>query len=287
MEKSITVSAYAKINLTLDVTGRRGDGYHTLNTIMQSISLADIVTLTHNSDNKITVDCSMPGIPCNEKNIAYKAAMLFFDETGIRCNGLHISIEKHIPCEAGLGGGSADGAAVLCGLNRLYGAGLDENRLCGIGVKAGADVPFCIVGGTKLCEGIGEVISDIPELQNCFIVIGKGTAGISTKEAFGRIDKLGLYNTASFGAAFDGTLKSISEIGKNIFEEAAECSDVEQIKKICLNDGAVYSAMSGSGSAVFGLFEDMTSARDCCNDLQKNGYFSVVCTPVSRGTLFM
>lgn len=285
MKKSIAVTAYAKINLTLDVTGRRGDGYHTLNTIMQSMSLSDTVTLVPNSSGKITVECNMPNIPCNEKNIAYKAAELFLKETGICCDGLHISLEKHIPSEAGLGGGSADGAAVLGGLNQLYDTKLTPKTLCNIGVKIGADVPFCIIGGTKLCKGIGEIISDAPELQECFIVIGKGIAGISTKEAYGKIDKLGLYNTAA-SAVYDGTLGSLANSGMNIFERVAECGDVENIKKLCLDAGAVYSAMSGSGSAVFGLFEDMESARLCCCTLQKSGCFAEICTPVSCGIYF-
>ena len=169
---SVTLNAYAKINLYLDITGRRTDGYHTIETVMHSISLCDTVEIT-----KITgeteIICSDSSIPCDKSNIAYKCAAAFFEHTGISGSNVRISIIKRIPSQAGMGGGSADGAAVLKGLNKLYCTGLSLQELCDIGVKTGADIPFCIVGGCGYCTGIGEEISPLPLLSGT-VLIGKG-----------------------------------------------------------------------------------------------------------------
>ncbi|MGN0675132.1 MAG: 4-(cytidine 5'-diphospho)-2-C-methyl-D-erythritol kinase [Oscillospiraceae bacterium] len=280
---SITVSAPAKINLMLDVTGKRSDGFHTLLTVMQSISLPDTVYISANGSDKITVECNVPDIPCDSRNIAYKAAAKFYEYFGIS-GGVHIKIEKNIPSEAGLGGGSADGAAVLLGMNKLYNAGFSLDELCKIGVTIGADVPFCIKGGTKLCRGIGEEFYDIEPLEDCYIVIGKGKGGISTQEAFRRIDSIGFGNDI-LSIGYDGTAKSVSKIGKNIFEAVADIDDVKMIKELILSCGAVYSAMSGSGTAVFGLFSDLNSAQKCADILKSNDYFSSLCKPISHGVI--
>ena len=180
---SLVLSAKAKINIYLDVTGKRADGYHLLETVMHTVSLCDTVTLTKTDRSGIEISCSEPLIPCNEKNIAYKCAAAFFEKTGISGGSVSIDIIKRIPSQAGMGGGSADGAAVLTGLDRLFETDLSENELVSIGAKIGADIPFCIKGGCGYCTGIGEIIEPLPAIRGC-VLIGKGKAGISTWEIF-------------------------------------------------------------------------------------------------------
>lgn len=281
----IIMTAPAKINLTLDVTGRRQDGYHDLCTVMQSISLCDTLKISANSSGLITVDCTDKSIPCGdtaEKNIAYKAAAAFYSYAGISDTGVHISIEKHISSEAGLGGGSSDGAAVIVGMNKLYGTSLSDKQLCEIGLRVGADVPFCIVGGTKLCRGIGEDISPAPPLEDCFIVIGKGGSGISTKKAYEKIDSLSPSERLNSGL-YDGSLSSLAKAGGNIFEMVTDNDDVSEIKRINAECGAAYSAMSGSGSAVFGLYRERADAEKCLYMLREKGFFAEICTPLPYG----
>lgn len=278
----VIVNAPAKINLMLDVTGKRKDGYHTLITVMQSISLSDRIEIHKTNSKGIILECDDPNILCDSRNIAFKAADRFFSHTETY-GGIHIKIQKNIPSQAGLGGGSADGAAVLVGLNQLYDTNLSIEELCRIGVEIGADVPFCIAGGTKLCRGIGEIMSDVTPLEDCFIVIGKGFSGISTKEAFEKIDKSG-FGSNEFSDCYNGSLTSVSEIGSNIFESVTENSDVSEIKNQLMISGAVYSAMSGSGSAVFGLFNNQTDAEKSMNLLKSKGFFSALCSPEPYGT---
>lgn len=283
--RKIIMTAPAKINLMLDVTGRLENGYHTLDTVMQSISLCDTVEISRNSSRTVTVECTDKNIPCGEsaeKNIAFKAAMAFYGCTGISGMGLHISIKKSIPSQAGLGGGSADGAAVIAGMSILYGTELSGDRLCDIGSKAGADVPFCITGGTKICRGIGEIISHAPPLEDCFIVVGNGGCGISTAEAYKKIDRLELSERLN-SLIYDGTVNSLKKTGGNIFETVTENKDVSKIKKICVDSGAVYSAMSGSGSAVFGLFRGQKEAVNCSLSLKEQKFFSEICKPLKNG----
>ncbi len=278
----IKLYAPAKINLALDVTGKRSDGYHTLLTIMQSISLADTVEISLNNNGIITVDTSDSVIPTGEKNIAYKAAQRFIEYTNIQHNGINIHIHKNIPSEAGLGGGSADAAAVLVGLNQLFKCNLTSDELCNIGVKTGADVPFCIRGGTQLCSGIGEIMENVHQLENCCIVIAKGKAGISTATAFEKIDSLGPYQHFPH-KLYDGTISSVSRIGRNIFEKVTENSDVQYIKQVITGSDSEYSAMSGSGSAVFGLFYEKRSAEKAIDSLTEKGYFAYLCKPIHHG----
>lgn len=280
---SIMVSAPAKINLMLDVTGKRSDGYHTLLTIMQSISLADTVFIELNDSGKIAVDCKGVKLDSVTDNIAYKAATAFYEHTKIQCTGLFMKIDKQIPLQAGLGGGSADCAAVLSGLNKIYGMLCTEEELCNIGVNIGADVPFCIAGGTKICRGIGEIMSPAPPLEDCFIVIGKGSKGISTKKAFEAIDSGKNFSCEDITDKYDGTIASVKLIGRNIFEDVSECADVSAVKEILLQHGAEYSAMSGSGSSVFGLFRNKQTAEKCCKVLKLDRYFSEICVPVPCG----
>lgn len=282
----VKVLAPAKINLMLDVTGKRDDGYHTLTTIMQSISLADIVSVAETDTGKITVKSSNEAIPPDQNNIAYKAAVKFFDFTNIQHNGLNIHIQKNIPSEAGLGGGSADAAAVLVGLNHIYKTDLSVEQLCDIGASIGADVPFCIVGGTKLCSGIGEIMTETFPLEKCHIVIAKGNSGISTKTAFEKIDNVG-FNTDTDYSQYNGSVQSIKSIGYNRFELVTDNYDVSFIKNNMMKMNADYSAMTGSGSAVFGLFSNAEHANICIDFFKHTDIYTGLCTPISNGVMII
>lgn len=283
---TVKIQAPAKINLTLDITGKRVDGYHTLSTIMQSISLSDIVTISETDTGMITIDSSNQLIPTDERNIAYKAAVLFIKSTNIQYNGLHIHIQKNIPTEAGLGGGSADAAAVLIGLNHIFKTELSMKQLCEIAAIIGADVPFCTVGGTMFCTGIGEIMTEAKPLEQCYIVIAKGNSGISTKLAFEKIDTFG-FNTKAEYNAYDGSVLSVKEIGYNKFEMVTDNSDVKFIKNKMLELNSDYSAMTGSGSAVFGLFSNLECAKNCKKHFLNNNFFSYLCRPISNGSLII
>lgn len=276
---SIVLSAKAKINLYLDVTGKRADGYHLLETVMHTVSLCDTVTLTKTCWSGIEISCSDPLIPCNEKNIAYKCAAAFFEKTGISGGSVSIDIIKRIPSQAGMGGGSADGAAVLTGLDRLFETDLSENELISIGAKIGADIPFCIKGGCGYCTGIGEIIEPLPAIRGC-VLIGKGKAGISTADAFGKIDSLGSGIGITNIKKIFGNVSALTDIApycRNIFDDVTSLEEVTDIKRIMTESGAVCSAMTGSGSAVFGLFGSENIAANAQEVLKQKNYFTALC----------
>lgn len=276
---SIVLSAKAKINLYLDVTGKRADGYHLLETVMHTVSLCDTVTLTKTDRSGIEISCSELLIPCNEKNIAYKCAAAFFEKTGISGGSVSIDIIKRIPSQAGMGGGSADGAAVLTGLDRLFETDLSENELISIGAKIGADIPFCIKGGCGYCTGIGEIIEPLPAIRGC-VLIGKGKAGISTAEAFGKIDSLGSGIGIPNIKKIFGNVSALTDIApycRNIFDDVTSLEEVTDIKRIMTESGAVCSAMTGSGSAVFGLFGSENIAANAQEVLKQKNYFTALC----------
>ncbi len=272
----LSVKANAKINLTLNITGRLPNGYHTLRSIMQSISLHDVVTVEKTSSAEIEVICG-GGIPSGEQNIAYKAAREFFRFADIADKGVKISIEKHIPSEAGLGGGSADAAAVICCLNKLYDCDFSRETLCKIGASVGADVPFCIMGGTALCEGIGEVITPISPLECECVLIAKGKLGVSTKEAYAKIDSAEIKHSPWEVSDFSGGFESWAKLCTNDFEAVSDDPEVEAVISEMKNSGASLSQMSGSGSAVFGLFSKLENAESCRKKLVELGFFAEIC----------
>ena len=182
------IKAYAKVNLFLDITGRLENGYHTLNTVMQQIDLYDNVTVETFDGDGIFIECDNPSVPCNEKNIAYKAAAAFMNIANIKAD-VHIKIEKHIPLEAGMGGSSTDGAAVLVGLNQIYNNIFSTEKLCEIGTKLGADVPFCITGGTAVCKGIGEIITPVDCQKDYTFLVVKPDFSCSTPTAYKAYDE--------------------------------------------------------------------------------------------------
>lgn len=283
----IKVLAPAKINLSLDVVSKRADGYHDISTIMQAVDLYDAVTLTDNDSKSITISCNYEGVPCDEKNICFKAAEVFFNYTKKENRGLHIDIDKKIPAQAGLAGGSSDGAAVVLGLNRLYETALTPAELHELCEKIGADVPFCLVGGTKYATGIGTKLKKMPPLSRCKLVICKPDGvSVSTAQAYSKVDSLGphpLYTDEMIKALFSRDMFRISTTLFNDFELALQIPEVAQVKKIMYQCKANGAGMSGSGSAVFAIFTSERRANKCAEKL-KEGYKEVfICNPIKDG----
>ena len=268
--------AYAKINLFLDIKGMREDGYHDIVSVMQTVDWADKITLDKTDSTGIHVTCSDPSIPIDQRNTAYKAADLFFSRLQKNEMGVRIHIEKHIPWAAGMAGGSADGAAVLVGLNQLYGEPLTTEQLCAIGLTIGADLPFCIVGGTKLTEGIGEKLTALPDLPDGWFVIAKPQEGVATGPCFKRFDAIPAEEVLH--PATDKMLKALekqdfaaaaSYMG-NVLEAAADCPGVERMRSVMEAHRPLGCCMTGSGSAVIAAFTDKAAAEACLKDVQKN-----------------
>ncbi len=283
----ISVKACAKLNLFLEITGKLPDGYHTLCSVMQSVDLFDYVKISKAPGKDISVCCSKEELD-GESNIAYKAASLFFETIGF-CAGVDIYIEKRIPLEAGLAGGSADAAAVLFGLNKLFDSRLSEEELLEIGVKCGADVPFSLTGGTILAEGIGEKFTPLPPLPDCWVVIVKPEAGMSTKASYEFYDEhCGCHSeherpSELIGALEKGGLRSVGEHLYNVLEPAALKIGIEDIKQRLSDLGAVGSAMTGSGTAVFGIFDSEEKAVSCKNSLIGQYPFVSIARPSNFG----
>ena len=263
------VEAPAKINLTLDVLGRRPDGYHELRSVMQSVSLCDRLSVAVNGTGRVRVFCDQPDVPAGPENTVFRAAEAFFRETGLSGRGAEIAIEKRIPSRAGLGGGSADAAATLRALDRLCGTGLTRRELAGIGLSAGADVPFCVGGGTALAEGTGERLTPLPPLPPCGIVICKPADGVGTKEAYDALDASGAPPSDDTGPMLEalgrGDLPSAAGALGNGFEKAAPAGETEAaaMERAMLAAGALGVCRTGTGSAVFGLFRGAAEAARC------------------------
>ena len=278
------VEACAKINLMLDILGKRENGYHDLYMLMQSVSLCDEVTVE--KAQSIRVSCSAPGIPCDERNIAYKAAQAFFEATGIR-GGAAIYIQKHIPSQAGLAGGSADGAAVITALDALYQTDMHYYELCNIGAKVGADVPFCIVGKTRICRGIGDKMELIRPIEDCHIVIVKPHKDVSTAEAYAEYDKIGWRRKPDqkgiVRAINFSDLKETARLCENVFEQFIEVGERPAIKATLRRHGALGSCMSGSGPSIFGIFEEKCQALAAYEELKKDFDETFLCTPTYYG----
>ncbi len=287
----ITVKAYAKINLMLDILSRLENGYHDLFMIMQSVGLYDEVTVTTNLSKSISISCNIEAIPCNEKNIAYKAAEAFFNSTNTENCGIDIHIEKRIPHAAGLAGGSADGAAVIVALDKLFGTNLKEKQLIEIGAKVGADVPFCILGGTMLAQYTGTVLSHLPDLSEKYVIIVKPNQDVSTAKAYAafdtaeRVRHLDIKNMLM--AVINDDWKIISEKVANVFEQFIEVTDRTVVKGIMRTHGCLCSCMSGSGPSIFGIFDSSENAEKCLSELKKDFPDSFLCTTVTDGCLVL
>lgn len=265
---SFSQKAYAKINLTLDVTGILPNGYHSLSTVMQTISLHDTVTVTLKDHPEIRIFCDEAGVPTDERNTCYKAAKLFLEAVGKAECGADIAIEKHIPSMAGLGGGSSDSAAVLRILNILLEKNLSADKLCEIAVKVGADVPFLINGGTALCEGVGENITPISYDVKHNILLVKPDFGISTPLAYKSFDDKKLIS-ADMSASLISAMhngEAIYDYLSNDLETAVADEKIIRIKQELKDCGAKASMMTGSGSCVYGLFD---SESECLRALDR------------------
>ncbi len=266
--------SYAKINLTLDVLGRLDNGYHEIKMIMQSLNLFDLV-IVDKQPHGINISSNLKFLPRGNGNIAYKAAEIFFSETGIS-GGAKILIHKNIPVAAGLAGGSGNGAAVLCALNLLYNANLPESRLCEMGLKLGADVPYCITGGTQLAEGIGEKLTPLASVPCMPIVLVKPPVNIMTASIYNKIDtaqNLQHPDTDSALLAIEkGDMPLLFSSISNIMETVTidSCCEISRIKQQMLDFGAHAASMSGSGPTVFGIFPDNKSAKAACDFFSEN-----------------
>ena len=258
------VTAHGKLNLTLDVLGRSGDGYHDLRSVMQTVLFGDELEVELTEDGSFSIDPGQQYLPADGRNLALRAARAFLDGTGL---GASVRVTKRIPVCAGMGGGSADAAAVLRALNRLTGRDLSPEALAALGAQIGSDVPFCVMEGTALAEGRGEKLTALPPLPDCAIVICKPVFSLSPPELFARIDrrKSRLHpDTAGFLSALEsGDLDGLSRRVYNVFEDVLgrRRGDIDAIKSALTELGALGAAMTGSGSAVFGLFRDEAAAR--------------------------
>ena len=280
--------AYAKLNLTLDVTAKRDDGYHDMLMVMQTVSITDSVVLEQTGEKGIHAACNFRYIPTDERNLAVRAAGAFLDTIGEEKDGILIRMDKTIPVGAGMAGGSADAAAVLRGMNRLYGSRMNRRDLEKLGEQVGSDVAFCIAGGTSLARGRGEVLEDLTPMPDCAIVVCKPGFSISTPELFRKLDQIGLRThpdtTGMLSALESGNLKEISMRMFNVFEEVEDrrMRSETEIKHVLLDYGALGAVMTGTGSAVFGVFSDETAAETCAAHLRSEHKFCRVARPTGR-----
>lgn len=283
----ITLKAYAKINLMLDILSRLDNGYHDLFMIMQSVSLYDIVTVEKTDTKDIEITCDVAAIPTDEKNIAYKAAKSFFDYTEIENTGIRIDIKKNIPHAAGLAGGSTDGAAVIVALNKIFSAELSEKDIIAIGSKVGADVPFCALGGTMLAQYTGTVLSHLPDLDLPYIVIVKPSQDVSTAQAYAAFDSAErvrhLDRKGMLQAVINADKEKVYEKIGNVFEQFIDVTERVIIKDIMRKHGAREACMSGSGPSVFGIFEDKEKAEACLEKLKESYPQSYLCSSADCG----
>ena len=268
--------AYAKLNLTLDVLDKRPDGYHDLKSVMQTVSIRDDVEIDIGTGKPWVLQCSDDSIPTDERNLAWKAAKVFFDTTGKEPDGIEIRIHKRIPTEAGMGGGSADAAAVLRALNRHYENPLSILALAELGASVGSDVPFCTICGTVMVEGRGERLRKLPDMPDCVFVICKPDFSSSTPELYKRIDETAIAvrpdHQAMESALLAGDLGKIATNLCNVFDPIVtqEHLELNYIKSIFNSYGAVGQQMTGSGSAVFAIVESFEYAAVICNMLKDN-----------------
>lgn len=281
----LSVNAFAKINLFLDISAKLPNGYHSLFMIMQSVSLCDTLRVSREVDG-ISLTCSDASLPTDSGNLAVRAAEAFFRFTGIR-GGAGIHIEKRIPLAAGLAGGSADAAGVIFALDALCNTKLSQIDLGKIGASVGSDVPFCLSGGTMLAQDTGTVLSPLPALRSCFIVLAKPAMSVSTAQAYSDFDSAGyVYRPdapamlhAAATADFDGMCRHSA----NVFEQTVEVSERVELRTLMSNHGSLMTRMTGSGPTVFGIFNDESAAISCANEAREKVRDVFVCTPVASG----
>lgn len=268
--------ALAKINLGLDVVRKREDGYHEVRMIMQTINMYDQLDMEIQDDPGIVIRTNLPYVPTNENNLVYKAAKLLMDEFDIK-KGVSVDLQKMIPVAAGMAGGSSDAAAAMVGVNRLFGLGLSMQDLMQRGVKIGADVPYCIMRGTALAEGIGEKLKALPPIPKCYVLIGKPGISVSTKFVYENLHANELENHPPIDEMLEciqwQNLYKMADLMENVLETVTipNYPIIEQIKNHMKEHGALNALMSGSGPTVFGLFDDKKIAEAACESLRASG----------------
>ncbi len=289
----ITVKAPAKINLTLDILGKRPDGYHNVAMVMQTVSLYDTVTVDFaaGEGDGVAVSCpAYPDVPCDERNIVCKAARAFYKQTDVKPRPLTIDVDKRIPTQAGLAGGSADGAAVVLALNQLYDTRLSMAEMADICARFGSDVPFCLLGGTMLATETGTTLKKLASLPKCFIVLCKPDISVSTAEAYARCDarppKGFLYTDELVRRLYSRDIRGLSSCLYNEFEQVMELSEINEIKRLMLKEKALGASMSGSGSAVYAIFNQEKKAQNCA-DILKEKYTKVFLTQPTKVGCFI
>ena len=291
--QTMSLKAYAKINLHLDVLGVAENGYHLVNTVMQTVSLCDDVEVSLNDLGVHSIECNIASIPKDSRNLAWRAADIFFEKTGLSF-GADISIIKRIPAAAGLAGGSADAAAVFVALNELCGKPLTDDELLSVSARLGADVPFCIAGGAKFADRYGDVLHPFYELPDCFIVLTCGREAVSTPWAYARLDERfcgfaeGAYTPRDISPLEDalkradifGVCKNMYNIFEGVIEK--ERAEVGMLRGVMMDSGAIGAMMSGSGPSVFGIFDDPKKAERARGAISELGLEAFVCKPISR-----
>lgn len=272
---SIVIKAMAKVNLGLDVLRRRENGYHDVKMVMQTVNLYDTLTLSK-IDEGIVITTNTGELPLNEDNLIYKAAKLLLEYVDKKA-GVSIHLDKQIPIAAGMAGGSTDAASTLLGINELYNLDLTKEELAEVGVKIGADVPYCIYGGTYLSEGIGEVLTKLPDAPDCYVVIAKPGIGVSTKYVYENLHIETVEKHPDIDGMIDaiktGSLDGVAEKMENVLEIVTikRYPEIETMKKCLLENGAENALMSGSGPTVFGIFKEEKIAKQALSKLQKTG----------------
>lgn len=273
MDNSIVLKSYGKINLGLDVLRRREDGYHEVRMIMQTVGLYDVLTMKKRKEDEIKMTCNLSFLPTDERNLVYKAVKLIKDKYHIK-DGVAIDLKKRIPVAAGMAGGSSNCAAALKGMNELFNLGLSIDELCDIGVTLGADVPYCIWGGTALSEGIGEKLSRVDAMPDCHILIAKPGISVSTAFVYQNLNLAGLEKHPDI----DGMLKCLKQKDlegicdrlENVLETVTikEYPIIEQVKQHLREQGAMGTLMSGSGPTIFAIFKDKKTADNALESLR-------------------
>lgn len=273
MDNSIVLKSYGKINLGLDVLRRREDGYHEVRMIMQTVGLYDLLTMKKIKDDKIKMTCNLSFLPTDERNLVYKAVKLIKDKYHIK-EGVEIDLSKRIPVAAGMAGGSSNCAAALKGMNQLFDLGLSIDELCEIGVTLGADVPYCIWGGTALSEGIGEKLSRVDAMPECYILIAKPGISVSTAFVYQNLDLAGLSKHPDIDGMLEclkeKDLKGICDRLENVLETVTikEYPIIEKVKKHLMDQGAMGALMSGSGPTIFAIFQNKKTADKALESLR-------------------
>lgn len=271
--------AFGKLNLTLDVLGKRPDGYHDMRMVMQTVSLCDDVTVTLTDDGK-TCTCDNSRIPVHRENLAMQAAEIYLKEIGAQEQGYAIHIEKRIPMQGGMAGGSADAAAVLRAMDELFPGAVDRERLFALAAMVGSDVPYCLLGGTALAEGRGEILTKLPPVPRSYAVLVKPEFSVSTPKLFSVLDTFGIKNHPDTSAAVDalhkGDLPALCQTMVNVFQPVLE-QDYPVIGEICHSlraMGAMGACLTGTGSVVFGVFDREKEASSACKTMEKRGFLT-------------